>query len=307
MDYKYYELPVCTMASGTELTLPVHELKGTEGITLGITASIHGDETITVEIIRRVFEQLKGMDIKGTVKIMPVANPLGFEMVNRNTPVDGLNLNRSFPGKYDGFTTEIMARVIVDKFLTGLDAYIDVHAGGQDPVVDYAYVMNDEAFSRSYLSKILFTPDIPYTGTSASIAAGVMNIPSVTIECGGGSNEISYVEKGVAGIMNMLRCKGLIEGEVKKREDQIYIRHIEHVDPHHGGIFVPGLTYDCMNTVVKGKVSLGKIYNPMTFELVEEIFAPYEENLMILMRCDINRIVPGDFTFMIGDLSTEVK
>jgi hypothetical protein len=45
----------------------------------------------------------------------------------------------------------------------------------------------------------------------------------------------------------------------------------------------------------------------MTLELLEEIKAPFEENLMILMRCDVNRILAGDFTFMIGDLSSEVK
>jgi len=59
-----------------------------------------------------------------------------------------------------------------------------------------------------------------------------------------------------------------------------------------------------MNTIVEGKVTLGKIYNPMTLELLEEIKAPYDRNLIILMRGSVNTILPGDFSFMIGDLST---
>ena len=74
-----------------------------------------------------------------------------------------------------------------------------------------------------------------------------------------------------------------------------------------GGLFVPALTYDAMNTIVEGKVVLGRVYNPMTLELLEEIRAPYEKNLMILMRGNINRIIPGDFTFMIGDLDSEIR
>lgn len=305
-NYKYYEIPVCYMASGMQLRLPVHEFTGGEGPTVGITASIHGDETIGVEIVRRVAEKLKATEIHGRVKIMSVANPLGFEAVDRNTPVDRTNMNRIFPGDYDGTITEIQARTIADKFLFDINAYIDVHAGGQDPVVKYTYVINDEGFSRASLAKILYSPIQDYEGTSATYTKP-RNISTATLECGGGPNELYFVEEGVKGIWNMLKYKGVLDGEVETRDDQIHIRYIEHVDPHHGGLFVPAMTYESLNTIVEGKVTLGYVYNPMTLELLEELKAPYDRNLMILMRCNVNRIIPGDFTFMIGDLSTEVK
>ena len=305
-SYRYYELPVCYMTSGLELKLPVHEFTGGEGPVVGITASIHGDETIGVEIARRVVETLKGMEIHGKVKIMPVASPMAFEDANRNTPIDSTNMNRIFPGSYDGTLTEIQARVIADKVLFDLNTYIDVHAGGQDPVVDYAYVLNDEELSRASLAKILYRPVVDYVGTSATYT-NPRNISTVTVECGGGPNDLYYVEKGVKAVLNMLKLKKAIDGEPEKRDDQIMISHIAHVNPHHGGLFVPALTYDVMNTIVEGKVVLGRVYNPMTLELLEEIRAPYEKNLMILMRGNINRIIPGDFTFMIGDLDSEIK
>lgn len=305
-NYKYYEIPVCYLTNGMELKLPVHELSGDSGPVIGMTACIHGDETIGVEIARNLVETLKKEEIHGTVKIMSVASPLAFEAANRNTPVDQVNMNRIFPGRYDGTVTEIQARVIADEFLNGIDAYIDIHAGGQDPVVEYAYVINDEDFSRAFLSKLIYRPVQDYEGTSATYTKP-KGIPTVTVECGGGPNEKYYVNRGVEGIMNMLRQKHVIEGEVKTKEDQICISHIEHVNPHHGGLFVPAFTYEKMNTIVEGKVVLGRVYNPMTLELLEEIRAPYEKNFIILMRGNINRIIPGDFTFMIGDLDSEIK
>lgn len=52
---------------------------------------------------------------------------------------------------------------------------------------------------------------------------------------------------------------------------------------------------------MEGHVTLAKIYNPKTLELLEEIKAPYERNLMILLRPTVNRAFPGDFSFMIAD------
>ena len=306
MAYKYYEIPVCYLPNGLQLKLPIHEFGDGNGPLLGITASIHGDETISVEIARRLVEHLKNEEVHGTIRIMSVANSLAYGNASRNTPIDGVNLNRVFPGNPNGTTTEVLAHVIYTEFLSKLDLYIDIHAGGQDPVVDYAYVTTDEGFSRSFGSRILYRPVQGYTGTSGSTIQG-KGVPTVTIECGGGPNLFKYVDKGFKGVLNMLKYKKLINGEPETPGEQIMITHIAHVHPHQSGVFVPEQSYDSMTGIIKGKQVLGRIYNPMTLELLEEIRAPYEENLMILMRCDYNRILAGDFSFMIGDLSTEVK
>mgnify|MGYP004609478221 CR=1 FL=1 len=304
-NYRYYELPVRYLGSGLQLRLPVHEFTGDEGPTVGITACIHGDECVATEIARRTVEFLKGEEnIHGTIKIMPVASPLGFEVGQRNTPVDKTNMNRIFPGNPDGMITDVTAHVIATQFLQNLDTYIDIHSGGQDPVVDYAYVLNDEELSRASLANILYRPVVDYEGTSVTCTKSDKTA-AVTLECGG--NCEPYAKKGLKAVVNMLRHKKAIDGEAEKRDDQIMISHIEHVNPHHGGLFVPALTYDAMNTIVEGRVVLGRVYNPMTLELLEEIRAPYDRNYIILMRGNINRIYGGDFSFMIGDLSSEIK
>ncbi|MGE5633392.1 MAG: succinylglutamate desuccinylase/aspartoacylase family protein [Caulobacteraceae bacterium] len=303
VKYDYSEIKVAYLANGLELTLPVHKLTGGKGPTVGISAVVHGDELIGAEIVRRLLDILKKEDIKGTIKFMPVANSLAFEDVQRNTPIDRANLNRIYPGNKNGTLTEILAYKMTKEFLEGLDVYIDLHSGGRDPIVDYVYILNDEEMSRAFGSTVLYRPAVNYVGTTSAITSD-MGIPSVTIEVGGGPNYESYIEKGVKGILNILKQKKVIKGRVAPRPKQIVVSHIENVNPHHGGLCVPCFEYDKMNKIIEGKQVLARIYNPMTLELLEEIKTPYDKNLVILMRGTLTRIHAGDYAFMIGEMST---
>ncbi len=299
--YTYEELKVCYLANGSELSLPVHKFEGPgSDKVVGIGSAIHGDEIIGVEIARRVVEFLKTQEVHGTVKLCSCVHPLAFEQVDRNSPIDGLNLNRVFPGKPDGFTTDRVAYTYFEEFICTLDAYIDVHSGGREPIVEYTYIINDEAMSRAFGSKILYRPHDNYPGNVNSYAA-MRGIRTMTAEIGGLVVRERDIQRGVEGVLNVLRHEGMIDGEVIHRDDQVVTEHIEHVNPHHGGLMVPGLDIDKLGEVVEGHVTLAKIYNPKTLELLEEIKAPYERNLMILLRPTVNRAFTGDFSFMIAD------
>jgi uncharacterized protein len=302
--YTYSEINVTYLANGLKLVLPVHELKGEQpGPTVGITAAIHGDEIIGTEIIRRVIEQIKDLSIRGTVKFLPLANPLAFEDLNRNTPIDRTNLNRVFPGDRNGTLTEILAYKITTEFLDHIDVYVDIHSGGAIPIVDYVYIHNDEDMSRAFGSTVLYRPKQNYEGTTCTYTVS-KGIPSVTIEIGGGPNYQSYINRGVTGICNILKLKGVLSGEPTPPPKQIVVTHIANIRPHHGGLCVPEFTFEQMNQIIEGKQTLAKIYNPLTLELIEEIVTPFEKNLVILMRGLLNRVNTGDYGFMIGDLST---
>ena len=59
-------IDVTTLASGLPLRVAVHEIRGARpGPTVGITASIHGDELAPVEAIRRLMETLSPADLSG--------------------------------------------------------------------------------------------------------------------------------------------------------------------------------------------------------------------------------------------------
>ena len=163
--------------------MTIHTFEGGPGPTVGVSAAIHGDEPISVEIVRRLagFLDQPDVELRGTVRLLPVANPLAFESNTRHTLVDHLNLNRLFPGDPDGWLTEQLAAKITISFLMGLDAYIDLHAGGAFPIVDYVYLSNAPELSRAFGSRLLFQPEAPYAGTSAS-EAEAKGIPTVTVE-----------------------------------------------------------------------------------------------------------------------------
>lgn len=300
----YTEIPVTHLSNGMKVTLPLHTIYGKKaGPVLGLSAVIHGDEIIGAEILRRVYERLNEEELSGTVMIMPVANPLAFESLTRNTPLDMNNLNRVFPGDPQGWITEQMAHVIATQFLDKLDAYIDLHAGGAVPIVDYVYIQNDEALSRAFNFPVLYRPSHPYEGTTATYTTA-KGIPSVTVEVGGGPNFERDVERGVSGIFNCMRHLKMLQGDVEPAPKQVVMTEIRIIRPTQGGIMVPAFDFSAVGSVIEGEQVLARTYNPQTFEELEVIRTPFKRNLVILMRGLLHKVNPGDYGFMIGNLDT---
>ena len=91
-------IPVARLYTHTEMTMPVHVLRGNkDGPRLFVSAAIHGDEIIGVEIIRRLLKLKTLMRMRGTLIAVPVVNVYGFINQTRYLP-DRRDLNRFFPG-----------------------------------------------------------------------------------------------------------------------------------------------------------------------------------------------------------------
>ncbi len=303
---KYTALPVSTLANGTQLNLPLLEIAGSEpGPTVGLSASIHGDEHTGVETIYRFVESFDASQLKGRLLLMPVANPLGFEAISRNTPLDMTNLNRVFPGDRNGWLTEQMAFVMTEHFLNKCDYLLDFHNGGLLQTVDYAYILNDEEMSRSFGSPLLYRPDpnlqgTVYAGTSSSTVQP-RGCKTMTIEMGGGIvDQGPYVERGVRGIYNVLRTIGAIPGAPAPRPKQTVLHEILIMRPTQGGMFVPEVTG--MNVEVKKGQVMGRVVSPYTFETLEIFTCPFALGITVLLHQNVTKIQPGDYMFMIGNL-----
>jgi uncharacterized protein len=297
-------ITVCQMASGFTLTVPVLVLKGSRpGPRVGIAAAIHGDEIVGTQVIRDLWESVNPDELSGSLSFMPVANPLAFEALSRNTPIDTLDANRNFPGVADGWLSEQLAAAITEKYLRHLDYFIDVHAGGTFPVVDYCYLLNDADLSRAFLSELLYKPAELYPGTSAGVAVKA-NIPTTVIELGGGNEgQADQVARGVRGVRNMLRYTGSLSGQVEKKERQLLLHNMKVMRPRAGGLCYPVRPLP-PGTFLDGKAKLATIVSPYTFEILETVFAPFNKNVVVLSRNYTTRINPGDYMFMIGDSDT---
>lgn len=299
----YRPIHVATLASGTELILPIHEVTGDRpGPLLGISAGIHGEEAVGVEIVYRFLTSYDLGKLAGRLRVLPVANPFSYSAITRNTPIDMMNLNRVFPGNPDGMLTEQLAHKMAEGFLTGLDYYVDFHAGGAYPTVDYVYIINSELLSRAFGSRFLYrTKEVP-PATSTGFAHA-RKIPSTVVELGGGDvDQTDYVRRGIAGLENILKTLKMLPGEPTPPPPQIVLREIATLRPHHGGLLLPEVT--TIGAEVAGGQVLGRIVSPYSFKELEVIRCPFERGIVVLSQLTANVVEPGIFGYMIGNLAT---
>lgn len=302
----YKSLPVTTLAHGGALSLPLHEIRGAaDGPTFGISACIHGDEQVSTEIIYRFIQGFDASQLRGRILIMPVANPLAYEAISRNTPLDMTNMNRVFPGDRGGWLTEQMALVMTEHFLSQVDILLDFHAGGAFATVDYIYITNAEELSRAFGSPLLYRPDPAFQGTlyagTSQSSIRERGARAVTVELGGGAvDQGTYVERGVCGIYNVLKESGMLPGEPAPRPAQTVMREIAIIRPTQGGMLVPAFT--AMNAEVPGGTVLGQVVSPYSFEVLETIRSPFDRGITVLLRPTVTKVQPGDYAYMVGNL-----
>jgi predicted deacylase len=275
----------------------------TPGPTVGVSAMIHGDELEGLLIARELHRQIDADQLRGSLWILGVANPLAMEGITRNTPIDMLDMNRLFPGAPDGWLSEQQAYVIAHEFIDKIDVLIDIHAGGTFPWVDYCYVVNDEGLSRAFLPQLLYKPAASYPNTTATYAEQ-RGVRCMVVEIGGGYRDQDlHVANGVAGVMNQLRYVGALDGAVEKRPGQILMHDMKVMRPRMGGLCVPRQALTPGQLLPAG-TALADIVSPYTFDVLETMTVPFEQNLVVLCRNYMTRIHPGDYSFMIGNAAT---
>lgn len=296
-----------TLADGSDAVLSMHELVGEEdGPTIGISASVHGNENAGSQAILDLFRAIRDQPLKGRIVLLPVANPRAFAVNHRFTPLDELNLNREFPGDPAGTYTQQLAHAMTEEFLSKIDVHIDLHSGTDRPTVDYVYIWSDEPLSRAFGSKILYRPTSGkggtlYAGTTKTVTIDRRDMSIATIELGGGIvDQTPYVKRTVDGMLNMLRHLGAIPGDVTPPPAQIVVRELVVIRPTHGGWLEP--LCPANGEEIKGGDLLCRIVSPYDFETLEEIPTPFENGIMVMQHLSRNLVEAGDYGFIVGNL-----
>ncbi|MDA7787923.1 succinylglutamate desuccinylase/aspartoacylase family protein [Sphingomonadaceae bacterium] len=126
------DLPISRLSTHTEVTMPVRVLHGVKpGPTLFVSAAIHGDEIIGVEMIRRLLKVISPKRLHGTLLCVPVVNAFGFISQSRYLP-DRRDLNRVFPGSAKGSLAAQLANVFTKEIIKRSDFGIDLHSAGMN-------------------------------------------------------------------------------------------------------------------------------------------------------------------------------
>ena len=122
------EIPVSTLTDDTPVHLSVHVVQGRRpGPVLFVSAAIHGDEVIGVEIMRRLLRAKPLDSMAGTLLAVPIVNTFGFLNHSRYLP-DRRDLNRCFPGLSEGSMASRLAHIFMTEVVTRADVGIDLHS-----------------------------------------------------------------------------------------------------------------------------------------------------------------------------------
>ena len=115
-------------AEGAAPKIPVTIVCGSQsGPCLVAIAGVHGDEPEGILALMDFWDEVP-TDFRGRLVMVPVANPTAFEAGQRRSPLDGLDLNRSFPGNANGSPTERLAHLIFSQVVAHADFLCSLHS-----------------------------------------------------------------------------------------------------------------------------------------------------------------------------------
>ena len=133
------------------LHLPVISIRNGDGPTVVLTGGNHGDEYEGPIALLKLVRALAPSQVSGRVIVIPALNYAAVMGGARVSPIDGVNMNRAFPGRRDGSVTEMIAHFVQHRILPACDALFDIHSGGKtmmfSPFACY-HRLPDEALTR---------------------------------------------------------------------------------------------------------------------------------------------------------------
>lgn len=112
------------------IPVPIAVLSGGPGPTTLLLAGTHGDEYEGQVLLQRLIRTLSAETVRGRLILLPALNLPAVRAAGRVSPLDGGNLNRSYPGTEDGGPTDQLAHVVTTHLLPIADHAIDLHSGG---------------------------------------------------------------------------------------------------------------------------------------------------------------------------------
>src|SRR5258708_17511466 len=93
--------------------------------------STHGDEYEGPVALKHLLREVRIEEVVGRIILIPVLNVVAFKAGLRDTPDDGVNLNRAFPGEAKGSITYRIADFVNRCVFPHVHVVLDLHAGGE--------------------------------------------------------------------------------------------------------------------------------------------------------------------------------
>ncbi len=208
------DLPVSVLSNHIPVTMPVYVKHGRfPGPTVFVSAVIHGDEILGVEIIRRLIKTMTKKRLHGTLLCIPIVNAFGFISHSRYLP-DRRDLNRCFPGNAKGSLAGQLANLFMEEIVSRCDLGIDLHTAAQNRSNLPQIRVSSNRQETIALAEAFGAPVIVQTGLregSLRYAAQKRDVDVLLYEGGEGLrfDELA-IRLGLTGILRVLRSLGAL-------------------------------------------------------------------------------------------------
>ncbi len=295
------DLPVSSLSDHTPVSMAVHVVNGRKpGPVMFVSAAIHGDEVIGVEIVRRLLRTPNLERMSGTLLAVPIVNTFGFLNHSRYLP-DRRDLNRCFPGSSERSLGARLAHIFLTQIVQRSDFGIDLHSA---------------AVQRANLPQIRLTPGntrLEHLGEafgapvmlhsklregSLRMAAEAAGVDVLLYEAGEGLrfDELA-ARSGVSGILRVMQVLGMIgpKGVPRLRARPVICRRSTWYRAPAGGLL---RAYRGIGDLVEPGMVLGAVSDPFG---VAEIEIIGHSNGIIVGRSNMPVVNEGDALFHVAE------
>ena len=214
--------------------VPVACIVGKPGPTALLVAGIHGDEFEGPVALSQLIAEIDPDQIKGRLIILPAFNCPAVLASQRTSPLDGRNMNRSFPGDPNGGPTDMLTDFLVSVLLPEADLVIDLHAGGKASIFvtsalasrceDKNLMQANLNFAAAFGAPLIWVLGAFNDTRSLNAAAINAGVPMIAAELGGGGgSDPVQVSQAVMGIKRCIAHAGIINDTLPEAKPSLLV------------------------------------------------------------------------------------
>jgi predicted deacylase len=296
------------------IPIPIVVFRNGDGPTVLLMGGNHGDEYEGQIALVNLIRSLDHTRITGRVIVLPMANFPAAIAGTRTSPIDGGNLNRSFPGDPDGGVTRQIAHYIDSVILPMCDYAFDLHSGGSSlmyvPSSLGTVVPGETERNRKLLALLReFGAPIGYVssrpmGADQTLGASAMRRGAISVgtELGGtGTVTPAALKIGEAGVRRMLKHIGVLPDIKVEPSPGTRLMEVGGPDyyvytPEFGGVFEP--LVELGDTVKAGQPAAAIHFSHTPWR--EPEIVRFERDGVVLCKRIPGRTERGDCLFHLG-------
>jgi predicted deacylase len=216
---------------------------------VAVIGGSHGNEYEGQVAVKRLCRELQPDKLRGRLILIPQLSESACAAGMRCSPLDGVNMNRAFPGDRRGTLSARIAHFVTTCIFPQVEVVLDLHSGGREAVfpicTSFHPVENDK--QRAEMAAVARCFDTPFVFVySSEMASGLLTDEaehSGKIAVGGefGSGETvspAGVRHVYEGVRNVLRRYRHLEGDFV-RVDAARVKPPRLVSAPHLADYIP--------------------------------------------------------------------